>query len=194
MKLQARFSEDPADADAREALSIVGAGVLQLMSALAAYAGNPWGTAGQLKARAGDMVKAERLALLLRESRLLDISGRAVPSQKEAATMLEALVGSHRLEADFYSVAKLWEWLTGQNEFGPALLHLGGAEPFFGRTETYTEHWEGKPEQQRKLITIPESPFVMRSKVDPFVGIEKCACLRPCGSTGAIGATQGHDR
>ena len=41
MKLQAVFSEESVDADAREALSIAGAGALQFMAALAAYAENP---------------------------------------------------------------------------------------------------------------------------------------------------------
>ena len=157
MKLEAVFGEARASADAREALSVAGAGALQLMAALAAYAKNPWDTAEQLKARAGNAIKEERLALLLVQSRLPDICRRSVSSQREAATMLEALVGAHRLEADFFSVAKLWQWLTGTNEFAPALLHLGGSKSFLGRTESYTELWEGELQQLRQLITVPES-------------------------------------
>ena len=160
MKLKVVFSEESVDADARQALSIAGAGALQFMAVLAAYTENPWNTVEQLKALAGDVIKEERLALLLVNSHLLDTCGRSVASQKEAATILEALVGAHLLEADFFSVAKLWEWLTGYNEFGPALLHLGGSRPFSGRTESYTELWEGEPEQLRKLITIPKSACV----------------------------------
>jgi len=152
MKLQAVFSEEVAHRDTCEALSLVGVGALRLMAVLSSCSDHPWDNARHLEERADALLDDRRLAQLMMDSGLPLVCGCSIDSMAQASLKLKALAGAHLLEADFFAVAKLWKWLTGEDELGRALLHLGGSARFCGRTPTYSELWEGTSEQLARLL------------------------------------------
>ena len=65
LQIQAAFGGEADNKDACQALSLVGAGVLELMATLTMYTKHPWDDARQLKDRASALVHKNRLDFLL---------------------------------------------------------------------------------------------------------------------------------
>ena len=65
LQIQAAFGGEADNKDACQALSLVGAGVLELMATLTMYTKHPWDDARQLKDCASALVHKNRLAFLL---------------------------------------------------------------------------------------------------------------------------------
>ncbi len=130
---------------ASEALALAGRGVLREMAALASFVDHPWENANRLEDRVREFVHPDRCAQMMVESlngsALLDECSADVRSKGHAATMLQALVGAHFLEAGAFAASQFWTWLTNRGELESALMHMDTPR-FAGRTDTYLELWE----------------------------------------------------
>ena len=124
-------------------LASLGKGILQLMVAVDVFKKYPQETALQLQERAKDLIKVSRLSKLMAASPLPHYASRQVASPEDAAEMIEALVGAHFDEADFFAVYQFWKRLIGakDEELKESLVHLqeGWSWRCKGRTHTYTE-------------------------------------------------------
>ena len=126
-------------------LALLGKGILQLMVAVSLFKKYPQETASQLQERAKDLTKVSRLSKLMAASPLPHYAARQVASPEDAAEMIEALVGAHFDEADFYAVNKFWKRLLGakDEELKESVGHLQRKWNYKGRTHSFTELHEG---------------------------------------------------
>ena len=122
-------------------LALLGKGILQLMVAVSMFKEYPLETASQLQERTKDLTKVSRLSKLMAASPLPHYAERQVTSPEDAAEMIEALVGAHFDEADFYAVNQFWKRLLGSKdeELKESVGHLQESWNYKGRTHTYTE-------------------------------------------------------
>ena len=113
-------------AQAFQVLCLQGEKALKMLFAVTAYVEYPYDDAGRLSQRVQASMDATRLASLVANSGLL---AEVIPSvdwlprlagvePDTAVKMLFALVGAYAGEkgGDFYSVVKLWEWLTADEQ------------------------------------------------------------------------------
>ena len=136
-----------------EALELQGRAVIRMFFSVAYYIEHACDNARHLEARVKAAINSDRLASLTAKSGLcaevIDHVASVEPwlpriSDVEhdiAERMLVALVGAYVGEkgGDFYSVVKLWEWLSGSDELMTAVRYLGCATTeYTGMTPTYT--------------------------------------------------------
>ena len=130
-----------------EALRLAGRAHLRLLAAVTSWTRYPWDDAGMLAQRMASLVGKDRRAALLRASGFppRDGPGAGPITERVASGILEALVGAYALElgGDLLSICRAWHWLTGSDEFAPAVPRVAATGPrFYGRTPTYV-HFRG---------------------------------------------------
>jgi len=153
LKMHAIFDDRLQDNSECGVLALMGKGILQLMVAVSVFNKYPQETAAQLRERAYNLTEVSRLAKLMAASPLPHYAARQVANPEDAAEMIEALVGAHFDEADFYAVHQFWKHLLGakDGELQESVPHLQESWSYKGRTSTYTElhedwcHQEGAP-------------------------------------------------
>ena len=153
LKMHAIFDDGLQDNSECAVLALLGKGILQIMVAVSVFKKYPQETASQLQERTKDLTKVSRLSKLMAASPLPHYAQRQVASPEDAAEMIEALVGAHFDEADFYAVYQFWKRLLGakDEELKESVGHLQESWNYKGRTHTYTElheewwHQDGEP-------------------------------------------------
>ncbi len=134
-----------------EVLTLQGKTVLKMLFAVTFYVERACDDARHLEERVKAAINPDRLAALMAKSGLLAEVIHAAESsawlprlsgvnREIAEKMLMALIGAHVGEkrGDFYSVVKLWQWLTCSDELMTSLRYLDCATTEFrGRTPTY---------------------------------------------------------
>lgn len=137
-----------------ESLRFVGEGILNLLATLSIHLGHPTIAISQLRRYVNQLVGESRLAILMCSSTLLEYATKEVDGPQEAAGMLQALVGAHLVEGDFFSVIKLWSWLVGTDEFHASMKHLYSTAKRKGRTPTIEMLWEQPGEQEVTVLAV----------------------------------------
>ena len=140
-----------------QALSLLGRAVLKMLFSITYYVEHPFDDARRLQQRVQAATTPERFAALVAKSGLLaevihtvDWMPRLSGVDIEIAEqMLTALVGAYVAEkgGDFYSAAKLWQWLTDSDEIGTAVRYIDFAPTEFkGRSPSYKYFWQAEAE------------------------------------------------
>ena len=148
----------------KDALAMIGEGVVREMASLALYIDYPWDNADRLQRRLEDLVSGKACASCMLGGGsgaglyLLTECSAVVKSSAEATRIFHALAGAHFLESGPSAVADWWAWLAKSRDLHSALRHMHTPASFAGRTETYTElHW-AKGEQLKEMVA-PKRPL-----------------------------------
>ena len=135
--------------EARQCLAEIGADGLRLAAVVAKSHDDPLASRSQLEKRVEEFVQPVLLAELMVNTGLLHFGSRQNISKEDAAEMLLALLGTHKLEGDMFSVVRLWQWVsrgrtgrTGSDALLTALDHTAGCPRYLGRTPSYLEFGE----------------------------------------------------
>ena len=160
LRLHLIFDKPVADTDAkdyteaRQCLAEIGAHGLRLAVVVAKSQDDPWAPRSELEKRVEEFLQPALLAELIVETGLPHLGTRQNITKDDAAEMLLALVGTHKLESDLFSVVRLWQWVargrtgrTGEDALLKAHTHTSGCPRYLGRTPSYMEFGELIPPQ-----------------------------------------------
>ena len=135
--------------EARQCLAETGANSLRLAAAVAKSQEDPSAPRSELEKLVEEFLQPELLAELMVKTELPRLGTRQDISKEDAAEMLLALVGTHKLESDMFSVVRLWQWVargrtgrTGEDALLRANNHTAGCPRYLGRTPSYIEFGE----------------------------------------------------
>eukprot|EP00931_Biecheleriopsis_adriatica_P018218 TRINITY_DN12830_c0_g1_i1.p1 TRINITY_DN12830_c0_g1~~TRINITY_DN12830_c0_g1_i1.p1 ORF type:complete len:1498 (-),score=351.74 TRINITY_DN12830_c0_g1_i1:53-4546(-) len=141
--------------EARQCLAELGADALRLAAAVAKSEEKPWVASSELEKSVEEFLQPAALADLMVKTGLPQMGSRQGIRQEDAAQMLLALVGTHKLESDMFSVVRLWQWVardktdegdpTGEKALLKANNHTAGCPRYLGRTPSYMEFGEVVP-------------------------------------------------
>ena len=159
MKLHTIFDEpvvcdEEVHATARKCLAKVGVDALQLAFVVDSVSEGSR-SAVELTQAIEENLDSAYLAHLIEKTTLPLMGTRRNVNQEEAAEMLLALVGTHKLESDMFSVVRLWQWLS--KEEGVLMRangHTAGCPRYLGRTPSYMEFGEVDPPEEEKETGI----------------------------------------
>eukprot|EP00930_Biecheleria_cincta_P031170 TRINITY_DN21631_c0_g2_i1.p1 TRINITY_DN21631_c0_g2~~TRINITY_DN21631_c0_g2_i1.p1 ORF type:complete len:1478 (+),score=338.07 TRINITY_DN21631_c0_g2_i1:79-4512(+) len=159
MKLHTIFDEpvvceEEVHATARKCLAKVGVDALHLAFVVDSVSEGSR-SAVELTQAIEENLDSAYLAQLIEKTGLPLMGTRKNVKQEEAAEMLLALVGTHKLESDMFSVVRLWQWLSKEaGVLKRANGHTAGCPRYLGRTPSYMEFGEVDPPEEEKETGI----------------------------------------